>query len=352
MSAVLALVPLFASFDTSRGNFRLTSLRRRQNLVLGELSMYALQASDLRKSFGKGAKRMEAVKGVSLAIKPGEILAFLGRNGAGKTTTIKMIAGLLIPDSGTVTVNGLNPAADSEVYRHLGTVLEGSRNLYMQLTARENLEYFGVARGLSRKAARERAAELLEQFGLTHKAGSRVRELSRGMQQKLSVGVSLVHKPKLLLLDEPTNGLDVESSEAIKLMLNRLTDDGLAVLLTTHQLDVAQEVSDRVAVISAGEIIAEETKAGLLKRFSADSMEIIVEGALSTEVAQRVAALGNLVAVKAEGDNTSVTCLDGKHVYQVLEALRPQPIVTVQRSQCDLTEVFLRLVNSADGGTK
>lgn len=314
--------------------------------------MYALQASDLRKSFGKGAKRMEAVKGVSLAIKPGEILAFLGRNGAGKTTTIKMIAGLLIPDSGTVSVNGLNPAADQEVFRYLGTVLEGSRNLYMQLTARENLEYFGVLKGLSLKEARARATELLEMFELTHKAGSRVRELSRGMQQKLSVGVSLVHKPKLLLLDEPTNGLDVESSEAIKVMLNRLTDDGLAVLLTTHQLDVAQEVSDRIAVIAAGEIIAEETKQDLLKRFSAESMEILVEGALLADVQLRVEALGDLVGVKFDGQNTSVTCLDGKHVYQVLETLRPQPIISVQRSQCDLTEVFLHLVGGADGGNK
>ena len=314
--------------------------------------MYALQASDLRKSFGKGAKRTEAVKGVSLAIKPGEILAFLGRNGAGKTTTIKMIAGLLIPDSGTVTVNGLNPAADQEVFRYLGTVLEGSRNLYMQLTARENLEYFGVLKGLSLKEARARATELLEMFELTYKAGSRVRELSRGMQQKLSVGVSLVHKPKLLLLDEPTNGLDVESSEAIKVMLKRLTDDGLAVLLTTHQLDVAQEVSDRIAVIAEGEIIAEETKEGLLKRFSAESMEILVEGALLPEVRQRVDALGKLVEVKLDGENTSITCLDGKHVYQVLETLRPQPIISVQRSQCDLTEVFLRLVGGVAGGNK
>ncbi len=314
--------------------------------------MYALQASDLRKSFGKGAKRTEAVKGVSLAIKPGEILAFLGRNGAGKTTTIKMIAGLLIPDKGTVSVNGLNPAADQEVFRYLGTVLEGSRNLYMQLTARENLEYFGVLKGLSLKEARARAQELLEMFELTHKAGSRVRELSRGMQQKLSVGVSLVHKPKLLLLDEPTNGLDVESSEAIKVMLKRLTDDGLAVLLTTHQLDVAQEVSDRIAVIAAGEIIAEETKEGLLKRFSAESMEILVEGDLLPEVRQRVEALGKLVEVKLDGVNTSITCLDGKHVYQVLEMLSPQPIISVQRTQCDLTEVFLRLVGGADGGNK
>lgn len=314
--------------------------------------MTVLNAEGLHKSFGRGAKRVEAVRGVSLSINEGEILAFLGRNGAGKTTTIKMVAGLLIPDSGSVLINGKCPHTDRSVFPSLGKVLEGSRNLYLQMTARENLEYFGALQGLSLAEARKRADELLALFELTHKAGSRVRELSRGMQQKLSVAVSIAHRPRLLLLDEPTNGLDVESSEAIKEMLKRFAKEGLAVLLTTHQLDVAQAVSDRVAVISDGVIIAEDATSSLLKRFRGESLTVRLDAVPSQSDAARLKAVDGVldVAVREDGSGADILVRDQAAVYAVIDAVRPAPIAGIDRGNVDLTEVFLRLINGEKGG--
>lgn len=142
-----------------------------------------LEAQGLHKRFGA----LEAVKKVHLTLRPGEILAFLGKNGAGKSTTVKMLSGLLLPDEGEVRLLGKNPFREPLALKHLGAVLEGNRNTYWRLTPLENLVYFGVARGLRLSAARKRALELLEEYALLEKAHTEVRHLSRGMQQKLAL---------------------------------------------------------------------------------------------------------------------------------------------------------------------
>lgn len=311
--------------------------------------MVTLEARNLVKTFGSGARRVEAVKGVSLTIKEGEILAFLGRNGAGKTTTIKMIAGLLVPDAGSISIGGLDPATDREVYTRLGTVLEGSRNLYMQLTTLENLHYFAALKGLDHRLAVRRSDELLAAFGLTHKANARVRELSRGMQQKVSVAVSLVHDPAVLLLDEPTNGLDVEASNDIKEMLRQFTGCGLSVLLTTHHLDVAQELSDRVAVIRDGVLVAEESTASLIDRFSGSSFMVTLAQAAPDEVVKRLTTEGVLVDETGRKLTLASAELD---LYSVLDMVRPLPVLSVQKPTADLADVFLSIVQSGEGDRK
>jgi ABC-2 type transport system ATP-binding protein len=305
--------------------------------------MQTLQTTNLRKTFSSGDKRVEAVKDVSLAIAPGTILAFLGPNGAGKTTTIKMIAGILLPDSGTVLINGKDPNQDRSVYSRVGLVLEGSRNLYQQLSARENLEYFGVVKGLTIADAKIRTQEMLEFFALTAKANTRVRELSSGMQQKLTIAVALLNRPKLLLLDEPTNALDVESAEDIKKLMRKLADDGLSILLTTHQLDVAQQVADRVAIIRAGQILIEEETTTLLKRFSGDFYKIVFEGQLTGSQVERLTALGVVFEQECLRFNG-----DTNLVYAVMEALKPTAILQLIKGDSDLSSIFLKLVK---GGT-
>lgn len=343
--------------------------------------MAILEATNLRKSFGPPNKRVEAVRGVSLHINAGEILAFLGRNGAGKTTTIKMIAGLLSPDAGAVTINGRSPhpvtsflgelaaaittplaliarslsparragqnsSRDGSVFSQIGSVFEGSRNLYLQLTAMDNLLYFGATKGLTRRQCEARAIELLRLFDLEHKANSRVRELSRGMQQKLSIAVSIVHRPRLLLLDEPTNGLDVEAAEAIKAMLVKLaTEEGIAILLTTHQLDVAQAVSDRVAIIRDGEIIVEGDTESLIRRFSPEAFTVKFEGTLNAE---QQGALSCLDGVAYDG-GSEVVCANADNLYAVIDAVRPNALISVEKGTTDLTNVFLKLVNDKGG---
>jgi len=298
-----------------------------------------LVAEGLEKTFRSRGKTTRAVAGVHLRVERGEVLAFLGPNGAGKTTTIKMIAGLIRPDAGSVRVAGRDPHRDPWALRQLGAVLEGNRNVYWRLTPLENLEYFGVLKGLTAASARRRGKALLDRFELTHKQNALTQQLSRGMQQKLAIAVSLIHEPALLLLDEPTLGLDVEAAETVKQLIRELAGEGQAIVLTTHQLDVAQQLSHRVAIIREGRIVAEDRTATLLARFSGDQYEIEVEGELGEARRARLAELG---AQPLNGRIVYVGSPEG--LWAVLEALRPLPILRVEKDRADLTEVFLKLV--------
>lgn len=301
--------------------------------------MTALEAHNLRKTYRQRGKLVEAVRGVSLSIDAGEVLAFLGPNGAGKTTSIKMIAGLLQPDAGWVKIAGRDPHRNPQALRMLGAVLEGNRNLYWRLTPEENLEYFGVLRGSTRRAAHRQGLYLLDRFGLLDKRRTPVQALSRGMQQKLALAVALVHQPQLLLLDEPTLGLDVEASQNVKALVRELAKEGCAILLTTHQLDVAEEISDRVAIIQKGEIIALEPTREIIRRFSGSTYTIEIEGELDSVRVSKIEALG---AVIQEGQIVYAGTPEG--IYQVLQVLSPLPLVQVKKDQADLTKIFLKLV--------
>lgn len=300
--------------------------------------MIALEAYDLRKTYRQGGKSIEAVCSVSLTINAGEVLAFLGPNGAGKTTTIKMIAGLIQPDVGWVRIADRDPQRDPRALRGLGAVLEGNRNLYWRLTPEENLEYFGMLKGLSSRVARQRGRELLERFDLLQKRRTPVKALSRGMQQKLSIAVALVHQPQLLLLDEPTLGLDVEATENVKVLVREIAKSGCAILLTTHQLNIAEELSDRVAIIQKGKIVALELTRELIRQFSGSAYTIEIETGLDPMQVSAIEALGAVVTghvVKVRGP---------VELYQVFELLKPLPLIQVKKEQADLTEIFLKLV--------
>ncbi|WP_081972751.1 ABC transporter ATP-binding protein [Leptolyngbya sp. KIOST-1] len=299
-----------------------------------------LDTRDLAKTYGRGKQRFEAVNQVSLTLRQGEVLAFLGPNGAGKTTTIKMIAGLVRPTHGRVIVAGEDPHRQSRALRHIGAVLEGNRNLYWRLTPAENLDYFGVLRQVPRQVAHRRGLELLARFGLEEKRHTPVQKLSRGMQQKVAIAVALIHNPRLLLLDEPTLGLDVEASEMVKALVRQIAQEGRAILLTTHQLDVAEALSDRVAIIRRGRIIAEQSTEALLREFSSSTYHLEVENDLSPAQIQAVIQLGGTVQGRQIAYAGSP-----ENLYGLLGALRPVPLVAVQRDRADLTQVFLKLVN-------
>ncbi len=301
--------------------------------------MPILEVCNLQKTYQQRGKRIEALRGVSFNINAGEVLAFLGPNGAGKTTSIKMIAGLIRPDSGSVRIAGCDPQRNPQALRSLGAVLEGSRNLYWRLTPQENLEYFGVLRGSSPKATHQQAMKLLDRFGLIHKRRTPVKALSRGMQQKLAIAVALVHKPQLLLLDEPTLGLDVEASQNVKALVREIALEGCAVLLTTHQLDLAEEISDRVAIIQNGKIVAEESTFDIIKRFSGSTYIIEVEGELNQMQISKIEALGAIVEA-----GQIVYGGSKQGLYRVLTLLEPLPLLFVKQEQCDLTQIFLKLV--------
>lgn len=235
----------------------------------------AVEVKDLRKVFiskrKKFLKTIEkkefiAVDGISFDIEKGEIFGLLGPNGAGKTTTIKMITGLLRPTSGSVLVLGKDVDKNpTDALGNLGTVLAGDRSIYWKLTARENLEYFASLYGCNKKEAEKRTAEVLERLEITEKADELVEKFSTGMKQKVALGKALIPNAPVVLLDEPTLGLDPQSALNLREIILDIKREGRSVLLTTHYMEEADFLCDRIAIIDGGKIIALDTPENLKK---------------------------------------------------------------------------------------
>ncbi len=219
-----------------------------------------LECRELRKSFGE----LQAVRGVSFQIAVGETYGLLGPNGAGKTTTISMACGLLEPDAGEVTVNGERLTTRSVALRSAIGYVPQELAIYPDLTARENLHFFGRLYSLPSDALSARVAEVLEVIGLTDRADDRTGEYSGGMQRRLNIGMGLLHRPKLLILDEPTVGVDPQSRNAILESVEQLAGEGMAVLYTTHYMEEAERLCDRIGIVDLGEMKAEGTRAELV----------------------------------------------------------------------------------------
>jgi ABC-2 type transport system ATP-binding protein len=211
-----------------------------------------IETRKLVKRYGEKA----AVKDVSFDVHAGEIFGFLGPNGAGKTTTIKMIIGLLQPTSGSVKVAGYDIQGQPLQAKAVSGYVPDTPNLYAKLTGRELLRFVGDLYNLDRQQVTRRIDELLRMFELTAAADDTIDSYSHGMQQKASLAAALVHDPRVLVLDEPTVGLDPKSARLIKDILRQLADRGAAVMLSTHILEIAERMCDRIGIINKGELIA------------------------------------------------------------------------------------------------
>ncbi len=218
-----------------------------------------LEVKNLVKKYGD----FTAVKGITFDIQEGEIFSLLGPNGAGKTTTISMLSTLYVPSGGDATIGGQSVTRDPLEVRKLIGVVPQDLALYEDLTARENLSFWGQMYDLSGKALKQRIAEVLEQIGLADKADLRVKTYSGGMKRRVNIGVGLLHRPRLLFMDEPTVGIDPQSRRAILDSVKALNRQGMTVLYTTHYMEEAQELSNRVGIIDHGELIALGTQAEL-----------------------------------------------------------------------------------------
>ena len=210
-----------------------------------------LTAANLRKSFGG----LNAVDGVSFGIGKQEIFGLLGPNGAGKTTTIRMLSTVLAPDEGDVTIGGYSATRESDAVRRLVGVCPQELALYPELSATDNLVFFGRMAGLSGREAREAAAQHLESVGLTERARDKVDKFSGGMKRRVNLAVSLMSRPQLLFLDEPTVGIDPQSRSHIFDTVERLRDEGMTVLYTTHYMEEADRLCDRLAIMDNGKLI-------------------------------------------------------------------------------------------------
>ncbi|HST27422.1 MAG TPA: ATP-binding cassette domain-containing protein [Rudaea sp.] len=218
-----------------------------------------IEVKNLHKAFGKGAKRVAAVDGVSFSARDGEITGLLGPNGAGKTTTLRCLYTLMQPDSGQVLVDGIDAAVDPVAVRRRLGVLPDARGLYKRLTARENIDYFARLHGIETQtmhARREALADALEMRDILER---RTEGFSQGQRVKTAIARALVHDPKNVILDEPTNGLDVMSTRAMRSFLKSMKAEGRCVLFSSHIMQEVAALCDRIVVIARGRVVADES---------------------------------------------------------------------------------------------
>ncbi len=310
------------------------------------MSAVVLSARDLRKRYGA----LEAVRGVSFEIHEGETYGLLGPNGAGKTTTISMVCGLLSRDGGEVTVNG-NPIDVGAVDAKAGIgFVPQELAIYPDLSARENLEFFGRLYGLGGSSLRARAAEVLELIGLTDRAKDRTSTFSGGMQRRLNIGIGLLHRPRLLLLDEPTVGVDPQSRNAILESIAALGREGLAILYTTHYMEEAERLCDRVGIIDGGEIRAEGTRHELVALIGKeDEVRLAVTGNVGAAVAAVQAVDGVVRAGAKHGDLEILVTDASRALPRLLDAVESAgaSVRGVELETPDLEAVFLHLTGRA-----
>jgi len=237
-----------------------------------------LEIRDLSKSFGA----LRAVDGVSFQVRPGEIYGLLGPNGAGKTTTISCVCGLLRPDAGHILLEGVSLADDPLAFKRRIGVVPQEAAIYGDLSARENLLFWGGMAGLGGSELRERVATALGRVGLAERAREPVRKFSGGMKRRLNLAAGMVHRPDLLLLDEPTVGIDVQARLNILEIVREVARAGARVLYTTHYLEEAQELCDRIGIMDHGRILAEGTLAEL-KRVVGEGEVVTLRGGFTPE---------------------------------------------------------------------
>jgi len=297
-----------------------------------------LVARGLRKAYGDRVAMQE----VSLTLRPGEVLGLLGPNGAGKSTTVGMICGLTPPDAGSVTLSGgVSLASDEAGYKRRIGLVPQDIALYEELPARMNLELFGALYGMPPALIRNRADEVLAMVGLSDRAKDRPSTFSGGMKRRLNIACALIHDPEVLLLDEPTAGVDPQSRNAIFDNLERLKATGKALIYTTHYMEEAERLADRIVIVDHGRVVASGTQAQLYALLPA-AQTLHVE--LASEPDE--AALAGLAGVKRVGQRLDASVADvGRDTGPLLAALVARGIRVrgLASARATLEDVFLHL---------
>lgn len=259
-----------------------------------------LRVHELRKTFGS----LVAVDGISLEIAKGEIFGLLGPNGAGKSTTINLIVGLIAADSGEICIAGKGSSAAVETRRLIG-VAPQQVALYEELTARENLEFFGAMYGMSGKSLHARVTRVLGEVGLLDRADDSCKQFSGGMKRRLNLAAAILHEPPLVLLDEPTAGVDPQSRNNILEMVRTLREGGTTVIYTTHYMEEAQKICDRVAIIDHGRVLALDSVDGLIRSHGGKSV-VTLSSAAGEERFDTTDPLKELQAIGSRTDVLNV----------------------------------------------
>jgi ABC-2 type transport system ATP-binding protein len=303
-----------------------------------------IETKGLRKSFrsrqGRETKTVEAVRGVDLFVAEGEIFGFLGPNGAGKTTTLRMLATLIEPDGGEATIAGADLRRDpGEVRRRIGYVAQGG-STWDDSTAREELVLQARLYGISKADALARAARVLEGFQLSDYADRKCKTYSGGQRRRVDIALGIIHEPKVVFLDEPTTGLDPQSRAHMWDEIRRLRAEGMTVFITTHYLDEADALCDRISIMDNGEIVASGTPADLKREISGD----VVRVGLPIEAIAAAAQALNSYKIETYDDNVRLYVEDGAvAIPQILRALDAAevPLGTIELHRPSLDDVFL-----------
>jgi ABC-2 type transport system ATP-binding protein len=317
----------------------------------------AIEVSDLRRAYrsSKGVFRkkleiVEAVKGITFNVDFGELFGLVGPNGAGKTTTIKMLTTLLTPTSGSAKVLGYDIVKDvTRIRRGIGIIFGGERGLYYRVSGRENLRYFADLYGVPISKRESRINDLLGMVGLKDRADHRVEGYSRGMKQRLHIAKGLINDPKLIFMDEPTIGLDPEAARETRSMIKGLVENGKTILLTTHYMFEADELCNRIGVISNGKIVALDSPSAL-KRFVKDITVIEVEafGVGDTDLALlRRQPDVTSVSADLEGERQTIriqTPRGSEFIPEVTKLLSKAKIMDVRTKEPTLEDAYLKLV--------
>ncbi len=302
-----------------------------------------LEVRDLRKRYGERL----AVDGVSLTVPAGRVLALLGPNGAGKSTTVGMICGLTTADSGTVRVGGVALAGDAAAAKRRIGLVPQELAIFEDLSALANVELFGALYDLPRAQLKARAAEVLAMVGLADRAHDKPGTFSGGMKRRLNIACALVHDPELIVLDEPTAGVDPQSRNAIFDNLEALKRAGKALVYTTHYMEEAERLADRVVIIDHGRVVADGTLPELYRRLPAThSLQVDVEGASDVIDTRALQALPGVRQVQQAGERLSVALddltRDAPAVLQAIAAAGLQ-VRHISSGRANLEDVFLAL---------
>ena len=307
-----------------------------------------LEVQNLVKNYGD----FQAVKGVSFNIEEGEIFSLLGPNGAGKTTTISMLSTLYTPTSGDAVIGRHSVTKDPMGVRNIIGVVPQDLALYEDLTARENLIFWGQMYNLSGKSLNIRVDEVLEQIGLTDKAKNRVKTFSGGMKRRVNIGVGLLHKPRLLFMDEPTVGIDPQSRRAILDTVKDLNKQGMTLLYTTHYMEEAEELSNRVGIIDHGEMIALGTQKELTQQVGqAETLILhIGENDDAEALAKSLKGIQGVQQAEAVDQKVSIVCAEAEDVLAAVVTKaneRGIKIRSIDIREPNLEAVFLHLTGRA-----
>lgn len=308
--------------------------------------MHAIDVDHLDKAFGE----IKAVQGVSFQVEKGEIFSLLGPNGAGKTTTISMLCCLLQPDQGDARILEHSIRSDPMGVKSVLGVVPQELALYEDLSARENLTFWGKMYGLRGAALRQRVDEVLEVIGLSDRAGGRVGKYSGGMKRRVNIGIALLHKPQVIYLDEPTVGIDPQTRRSILDSVVAMKNEGTTVLYTTHYMEEAQELSDHIAIMDHGKLIASGTHEELVKIIGGVDRIRLTLTETSPDLLERWRLLPRVRAVDPDDGAVQILVEDSNQIFPELFAAAVETgirITSVDIQEPNLEAVFLHLTGRA-----